>query len=189
MNICVLFGSPHKNGNTAALVDKYLSAQPDSSIVKRFDVVKMKLHPCMGCMACKKTGKGCVQHDDMDEIYPAITDADVLVFATPMYWWNVSGSLKTAIDRIFALPFNRKIGPSVLEGKKLQMIVTSGQPESKCLRSELESMGRKMCDFTGMSWLGIVAAGNTGEIPVSGQPEALEMAFRAGSQLGRSSLN
>lgn len=188
MNICVLFGSPHKKGNTAALVDKYLSAQSDSSVLKRFDVVKMEIHPCMGCMACKKTGKGCIQRDDMDEIYPAITEADVIVFASPMYWWNVSGSLKNVIDRIFALPFNRKTGLSVLEGKKLQMIITSGQPESEWLRSELESMGKKMCDFTGMQWLGIVAAGNTGEISVDKQPEALKKAFMAGSTLANQEI-
>lgn len=117
----------------------------------------MDIHPCMGCMACKKKSDGCIQHDDMEEIYPAVRDADVLVFATPMYWWNVSGPLKTAIDRLFALPFNIRRGGFALKGKRLRMLLTSGLPASPELESELENLGRKMCDFTGMEWFGILA--------------------------------
>lgn len=151
--------------------------------VEVFDVVRLDIHPCMGCMACKKKDGGCIQHDAMDRIYPAVKEASVLVFATPMYWWNVSGPLKTVIDRLFALPFNIRRGGRSLEGKMLQLLLTSGQPASSELQSELESMGRKMCAFTGMHWLGIQAAGNTGAIPLDEQHEVLERAFRAGASL------
>ena len=158
MNICVLSGSPHKHGNTMQLVERSTAgAKASGHEVTLFDTVRMDIHPCMGCMACKKKSEGCIQQDDMEEIYPAVRAADVLVFATPMYWWNVSGPPKTAIDRLFALPFTIRRGGHALEGKRLQMLLTCGQPASRELQTELESMGRKMCAFTDMEWLGILA--------------------------------
>ena len=75
------------------------------------------------------------------------------------------------------------VGGHCLEGKKLRILVTSGQPASTGLQSELESLGRKMGDFTGMHWLGILSGGNTGAGPIDEQPEVLESAFRAGQTL------
>ena len=164
-----------------ALVDSYIDgARAAGHEAEVFDVVRMDIHPCMGCMACKKKVGGCIQRDDMDKIYTAVKGASVLVFATPMYWWNMSGPLKTAMDRLFALPFNIPHGGHCLEGRKLRILVTSGQPASTALQSELESLGRKMGDFTGMHWLGILSGGNTGASPIGEQPEVLESAFRAG---------
>ena len=65
--------------------------------------------------------------------------------------------LKTAIDRLFALPFNIRRGGFALKGKRLRMLLTSGRPASPELQSVLENLGRKMCDFTGMEWFGILA--------------------------------
>lgn len=184
MNICILSGSPHKHGNTMRLVERYAAGARNSGHeVTFFDTVRMDIHPCMGCMACKKNDSGCIQHDDMERIYSAVKIAGALVFATPMYWWNVSGPLKTAIDRLFALPFNIRMGGRALVGKKLQMILTSGQPASAGLQAELESMGQKMCAFTGMSWLGILAGGNTGAAPVKAEALACDEAYRAGASL------
>lgn len=184
MKLCILSGSPHRHGNTQKLVDSYRDgALAAGHEVVVFDVVRMDIHPCMGCMACKKMAGGCIQRDDMDKIYTAVKEASVLVFATPMYWWNMSGPLKTAIDRLFALPFNIRMGGHCLEGKKLQILVTSGQPASPGLQSELESLGRKMCDFTGMHWLGVLSGGNTGATSLDEQPAVLESAFGAGRAL------
>lgn len=184
MDICILSGSPHKHGNTMQLVERYTAGAASSGHeVTFFDTVRMEIHPCMGCMACKKNDAGCIQHDGMEAIYAAVRNAGVLVFASPMYWWNVSGPLKTAIDRLFALPFNIRTGGRALEGKKLQVLLTSGQPASEELQAELESMCKKMCAFTGMEWLGILAGGNTGEAPLAVDAAMLERAFRAGASL------
>lgn len=181
MKLCILSGSPHRHGNTRTLVDSYTEgARSVGHEAEVFDVVRMDIHPCMGCMACKKKAGGCIQRDDMDKIYTVVKEASVLVFATPMYWWNMSGPLKTAIDRLFALPFNIRMDGHCLEGKKLRILVTSGQPAAPELQSELESLGQKMCNFTGMHWLGILSGGDTAAIPICEQPEVLENAFHAG---------
>lgn len=184
MKICVLSGSPHRHGNTMKLVERFVEgAMQSGHTAEIFDVTRMDIHPCMGCMACKKRDDGCIQHDDMEKIHESVKASDILVFATPMYWWNFSGPLKTAIDRLFALPFNIRMGGHALEGKRLRIIVTSGQESSRKLESVLENIGLNMCEYTGMKWLGIISAGNTGDKSESEWAEALEKAREAGISL------
>lgn len=64
----------------------------------------MEIHGCKGCFGRHSRREClCVQHDDMDKIYPVVRDSNVVVLATPLYYWNMSGLLRTAIDRLFAL--------------------------------------------------------------------------------------
>ena len=64
----------------------------------------MNIHGCKGCFGGHSSREcPCVQKDDMAQIYPAVKECDVIVFATPLYYWNMSGQIRTAIDRLFAL--------------------------------------------------------------------------------------
>mgnify|MGYP003819940281 CR=1 FL=1 len=75
--------------------------------VDEFMVAHMNIHGCLGCMKCMTKAKDdphiCVQVDDMEKIYPEVMNADVLVFASPMYWWGITGQLKSAVDRLQAV--------------------------------------------------------------------------------------
>lgn len=103
--IIVLNGSPRKNGNTSALVAAFTAgAQSAGHSVTEFHLDSMDIHGCKGCMAGgKNPDHPCVQRDDMDKIYPAYGEADVVVLASPLYYWNLSGQLRTAFDRLFAV--------------------------------------------------------------------------------------
>lgn len=57
------------------------------------------IHSCTGCLACQKTGK-CVIHDDMNDMQEIVRTSDVLVFATPIYYYEMSGQMKTFLDRL-----------------------------------------------------------------------------------------
>lgn len=87
-NILILNGSPRAHGNTAALIDAFVAgAQEAGHNVRRFDLQKMQIHPCLGCLGGGKAPDSpCTQKDDMDHIYPAYKEADILVFASPMYY-------------------------------------------------------------------------------------------------------
>jgi multimeric flavodoxin WrbA len=103
--IVVLNGSPRKTGNTAALIDAFTAgAEEAGNKVKRFDIQQMNIRPCLGCL---KGGTGtegpCTQNDGMNEIYPFYKEADIVVFASPLYFWSFSAQLKMAIDRLFAV--------------------------------------------------------------------------------------
>ncbi|PNV62103.1 FMN reductase [Clostridium sp. chh4-2] len=103
--IIILNGSPRPNGNTAALIEAFKKgAEKSGHTVQRIDLQKMNIHPCLGCCGGgKNPDSPCVQKDDMDMIYPVYKEADVVVFASPLYYWTISGQLKCAIDRLFAV--------------------------------------------------------------------------------------
>lgn len=103
--IVVLNGSPRKRGNTAALVREFIrGAEEAGHTVTEFFLDGMDIHGCRGCFG-GHSGRECpcVQQDDMAQIYPAVRESDVVVLASPLYYWNLSGQLRTAVDRLFAL--------------------------------------------------------------------------------------
>ena len=103
--IVVLNGSPRMKGNTAALIREFTKgAEEAGHQVFRFDLQKMDIHPCLGCyQGGKDPDSPCVQKDGMLDIYPHYKQADVVVLASPLYYWTVSGQLKCAFDRLFAV--------------------------------------------------------------------------------------
>ena len=103
--IVVLNGSPRAKGNTSALVDEFAKgAREVGCDVEIFFLDRMNIHGCKGCFGGGKNFEHpCVQRDDMEKIYPAYRAADVVVLATPLYYWNFSGQLRTAFDRLFAV--------------------------------------------------------------------------------------
>ena len=103
--ILVLNGSPRLNGNTAALIEEFTrGAEAGGNTVVRFDLDRMSIHGCKGCLGGgRNPDSPCVQKDDMEKIYPEYRSADILVFASPMYYWGFSGQLKCVLDRLFAV--------------------------------------------------------------------------------------
>ncbi|MBD5106599.1 MAG: flavodoxin family protein [Lachnospiraceae bacterium] len=103
--IVILNGSPRRNGNTSALVKAFTEgAESVGNTVTEFFLDSMDIHGCKGCFGGHSSQEcPCVQKDDMAQIYPAVKDCDVIVLATPLYYWNMSGQIRMAIDRLFAL--------------------------------------------------------------------------------------
>lgn len=102
MNIVILMGSPNRKGSTAILVDSFVrgAAQAGHSC-EVLDVCHGNVHPCTGCVHCGYEGP-CVQKDDMELIRKKLLAADMLVFATPLYYYGMSAQLKTVVDRFCA---------------------------------------------------------------------------------------
>ena len=116
MKIVVLQGSPNKKGSTFILADCFRQGAEDAGhTVEMIDVAHAKIHPCTGCIHCGYEGP-CVQKDDVEEIRKKILGADMLVFATPLYYYGMSAQLKTLIDRFCAFnsSMQRKHMKSVL---------------------------------------------------------------------------
>lgn len=102
--ILILNGSPRKNGSTASLVKAFTEgANNAGNEVRDFYLSNMKVNGCLACEACSRNGGHCVQKDEMDKVFEAVEWADVIVFASPMYWGSVSGQLKIVVDRLYAL--------------------------------------------------------------------------------------
>ena len=103
--ILILNGSPRKNGNTSRLVKEFeRGAVAAGNTSTEFFLESLEINGCKGCFGGHSSRAcPCVQNDSMSEIYPVAKASDVVVFASPLYYWNVSGQLKKTIDRLFAL--------------------------------------------------------------------------------------
>ena len=184
MRICALFGGPHKYGNTAKVLEQVLAgAKVAHHTTVRINLIDLNIGYCRGCFYCKQPQSlGCVQHDDMELVLAEIRASDVLILASPMYFWNVAAPLKVAIDRLFALPFDATRGQTGLLGKKMLLVMTSGQPKERDGREGLELLLQRMCAFTGMTWLGSLTTG-TNDQPVAAQETFLQSAYALGASL------
>ena len=100
MNILILSGSPRKGGNTDLLVEAFVKGASQKHHVEVVSVRDYKVNPCMGCNACFKSNDNtCAQKDDMAMIYKKMAHADMLVTASPVYFYGLSAQLKAVIDR------------------------------------------------------------------------------------------
>ncbi len=104
MNIIVLHGSPRKGGDSDTLAQTFLDEMRKhrDCAIKHFYLNDMKIAPCQGCQSCCETQK-CRIVDDMQQIYDAFPEADIVVWATPMYWGYMTAQMKLALDRMEAL--------------------------------------------------------------------------------------
>lgn len=120
MNILILSGSPRVNSNTSAFVKAFQEgAEGAGHHVTVFPVGTMNIRPCLGCEYCHGKGEGsCIQNDDMQKIYPAMAQADLVVLASPVHYWGFSGQMQSAITRFYA--------PLKPKAKKYALILSSG---------------------------------------------------------------
>jgi multimeric flavodoxin WrbA len=111
MKVVVLHGSAHVGGDTDALAERFLQGLSESGPheVTHFRPIEMHIEHCRACMQCAG-GDGCVIDDDMQDVYPAFCDANIVVMATPMFWGYMTSQLKTLFDRLEAVVSERCFG-------------------------------------------------------------------------------
>lgn len=98
-NVLIISTSPRKGSNSEALADAFAAgAQEAGHTVESVSLRGKDIQFCHGCFVCQETQR-CVIHDDADELRQKALEADVLVFATPIYYYEMSGQLKTLLDR------------------------------------------------------------------------------------------
>lgn len=99
--IVVLVGSVRVNGNTDILAQAFVKRAKEANEVEVIHVGKVNVNGCIGCNFCyRDKDNNCCQKDDMQDIYSKMSEADILVFATPVYFYGVSSQLKAVIDRL-----------------------------------------------------------------------------------------
>ena len=152
-NIVVLFGSPRKDGNTDKLTAAFIEgAESAGNTVIMFRAADMTIGGCLGCGHCFEEKGVCVQKDDMQQILDALRKADIMVMASPVYYFGVTAQLKLAIDRTFAL-FSEK--PPI---KRAALLMTAGDGGAEACEGAV-SMYNKMCAFLKWDAAGVIIAG------------------------------
>jgi multimeric flavodoxin WrbA len=147
MKVITLQGSPRKKGNTA----KVLSWVEEELIALGHDVESIFLNPknLKGCLACGKCKEkpntvGCVQKDDIPEILEKMTMADLVILASPLYFWGVSAQLKTVIDRTYSLyvHYHQPGHFSLVDGQRQALLVTGAGPYENNAEATFTAFGR-----------------------------------------------
>ena len=131
MHILTLLGSPRAGGNTAKMLDAAESEfKRRGHDVCRIHVARKKVEGCLGCNKCRKVPDriACVRRDDGAAILQDMIDADMIVFATPVYYWGMTAQLKALVDRTNALitRYGEPEQTSLLRGKPVALLATGG---------------------------------------------------------------
>ena len=164
--IVIAVGSPRKKGNSAKLAELVAKgAKEGGARVETFYLNRMNISPCQACMKCQKKGaNGCAIQDDMTALYPKLEEADAIVIASPVYWFNLSAQTKLFIDRWFAKGVEEK---NIFKGKSVAVLLTYGDtdPFRSGAVNGLRSI-QDMCAYLGANVAGMVygSANEPGEI-------------------------
>lgn len=102
-NILVLSGSPRKGGNSDMLCDQFIQGAKEAGhITEKVYVHEQSIGFCKACYYCRESGGTCVIKDNMADVLQKMIDADVIVFASPVYFYSIDAQLKALIDRTVA---------------------------------------------------------------------------------------
>ena len=174
-NIVILSGSPRKGGNTDTLVAAFQEgAESVGKAVKIFQVAHMKIRGCIGCEYClDDTGK-CAIKDDMTEIVEALQEADIVVWASPVYYFSVTAQLKAVIDRTYPL---RSEGP-----KQTALLLTCADESSDTAEGALV-MYKKTIAYYEWSDAGVIIATGVEHVGDIAGHEALADARKLGQEI------
>jgi multimeric flavodoxin WrbA len=172
--VLVISASPRKGGNSDTLCDEFIrGVQESGNQAEKIFLASRKIGYCIGCGVCNTTHK-CVQKDEMAEILDKMVDADVIVLATPVYFYTMDAQMKTLIDR--TVPRYTEI-----QNKDFYFIVAAADTEQKMMDRTIEGFrGFTQDCLTGAREKGIIygtGAWQAGEI--KGTP-AMKQAYEMG---------
>lgn len=163
MKATIIYGSPRKKGNTAALLAPLMEElEKNGVILDYFDVYEKNIAGCRACLGCQKdkTKISCVVQDDMQPVLNSMAESDLIIVAAPVYAWSAPAPVKAVIDR--AIYASCKYygddphGPALLKGKGLALLTTCGYPVDK--GADLyEEMMKRYCKHCGLTYVGMLA--------------------------------
>ena len=159
-HILVISTSPRKGGNSETLANEFIrGAEESGNQVEKVCLYDKTISFCKGCLTCLKT-RTCIIHDDAEIIAQKMKTADVLVFATPVYYYEMSGQMKTMLDRA------NPLYDSDYQFRDVYLLAAAAEDEDTC--------------FPKSRLAGVVFGGGVGAVgEIAGNP-ALEKAYEMG---------
>ena len=191
-NIVVVMGGGRPKGNTAQLVDAFVKGVEEAGhLVEKVSLLKTEVKGCLGCNVCRY-GKQCVQKDGFNELVPKIKGADLVVFASPLYFWTISSKLKAFIERFYCIaeedadpPYGRYERYPV---KDSALLMTSADEFFWTFEQAVSYYQFAVVNYIGFHDRGMVLAGGCGD--TNGKPQIdktghLREAYEFGKNLYR----
>ena len=175
--VLILEGSPRRNGNSAILSEEFArGAQEAGCSAEKIYIAGKKIAGCLGCNACYRNGGSCIQKDDMTEIREKMLSADVIVLASPIYFYSMTAQMKAVIDRTYA--FYQQ-----LEGKTFYFLITCAVTDASYTETMLAALRGFTCCVPNAKEGGValgIGAMEAGEIR---QSAAMEKAYQLGRDI------
>lgn len=156
-NILIITSSYRKNSNSNQLAEHFKQgAEESGNQVEVIDLSKKQISFCRGCMACQKIQK-CVIKDDAVEIAEKMLNSDVLVFVTPIYYYSVSGQLKTMLDRA------NPLYSSDYKFRDIYLLATAAEEEASAVDGAIQDIKGWVSCFENAKFTGVVFAGGVND--------------------------
>lgn len=172
-NILIVQGGGRPNGNTAQLIGAFeKGAQEAGHHIELVSLAKVEVKGCMGCNACR-FGKPCVIKDAFNELVPKIKAADLIVFASPLYFWTVSSRIKAFIERFYCIAEEDTAPPlgryEKYPVKDCALLMTSADNYFWTYEQVVSYYQFALVNYIGFTDKGMILAGGCGD--TNGKPQ------------------
>lgn len=159
--LLIITGSPRRRGNTSILCDEFARGAAEAGhTVERIDAARLNIKGCLGCNVCLQNNGNCVQNDDIKIIRDKMVSADVIVLASPIYFYTMPAQLKALIDRTYN--FYQE-----LAGKEFYYIITCAGPGMEYTETMISALRGFTCCIPDAKESGTLCAtglNNIGEV-------------------------
>lgn len=175
--VLILSASPRKGGNSDLLCDQFMKGATESgNTAEKIHVPDKNIHFCNGCLTCQSNGGECVLDDDMGDILEKMIQADVLVLATPVYFYNMDAQMKVLIDRTCSRY-------TEISHKKVYLIATSTDTGPGAMEGTINGFKAALSCYPHAEVAGIICGtGVTNVGDIKGKPE-MAVAYEMGKSL------
>jgi len=177
MRILAFVGSPRKGSNTDILIEETLRGlKMGGHAYEKIYLYQYEIAPCIDCRKCKKGDCVCIIKDDMQQVYPKMDRADLIIFGTPNYWYGPTAKMKLLIDRM--RPY---IASNRLKGKKAVVITPAAEGKNAC--GPMSEMFRMSFEYLEMEFAGKILAKAYERGEIKNDHEVLTSAYDLGVSL------
>lgn len=176
-NVLIISSSPRRGGNSDTLCDQFMQgAEEAGNRVDKIRLAELTIDYCSACYACKKLGH-CVKQDDMEQVIAKMRNADVIVLATPVYFYTMCAQMKTMIDR--TLGGAQKAG---LENKEFYLIATDADGKAAMERTIDGLRGYIEC-LPGAKEMGAIYGAGAWQLGDIQRNPAMQEAYQVGKSI------
>lgn len=176
-NVLIISSSPRKGGNSDILCDQFMKgAKETGNRVEKIRLAELTIDYCAACYACKKLGH-CVKQDDMGQVIAKMQASDVIVLATPVYFYTMCAQMKTMIDR--TLGGTQKAG---LENKKFYLIATAADGK-KAMERTIDGLRGYIECLPGAKEMGVIYGAGAWQLGDIQKNPAMQEAYQMGKSI------
>lgn len=176
-NILILSSSPRRGGNSDTLSNEFMRGAVDAGhSVEKIFLRDKKINYCTGCSTCSMHGKSCPQKDDMPEILNKMIAVDIIVMATPVYFYTMSAQMKTLIDRCCGLY-------TQMNGKEFYFIVVAAEDQQQKMERTIDTFQGFLDCLDGATIKGVVYGLGVWHVGEINKTTTMQQAYAMGNNI------